>query len=131
MKQLVLTLLLSVGVGLTLMGSPAQVCDDNNTQNNVVVTNCENLSQDAGSMAVVQERPNIPESMVRIGMKHECKKKIDVSKQTGPNRAPKRMMKKKILEWKQLSMDSFVIKDPFGDNTNGIGNNPRNYPPKK
>ena len=74
------------GVGLTMMGSPAQVNDDDNAQNNAVVSNSESISSTNGSMAVVHEQPNKTTHYGHFGLKHECKKRIDVSKFNAPKR---------------------------------------------
>ena len=71
------------GVGLTMMGSPVQASDDNN-KNNVVVTNSESISSTNGSMGVVLEKPNNTELHIRLGLKHKCNKKVDVSKLPTP-----------------------------------------------
>ena len=56
-----------------MMGSPAQVCDDDNAQNNTVVTNSEGVSSTSGLMAVVPEQSNNVFLQSHPWLKHEAK----------------------------------------------------------
>ena len=72
-----------------MMGSPAQVCDDDNAQNNAVVTNSESISSTSDLMTVVPEQSNNSFLKSRPWLKHECEKRIDASTVSGPKRMPK------------------------------------------
>ena len=74
MKQLILSILFSVVVGLPLMASPAEVCDGNDVQRK-------------GTEAVVTQRPEMPRQNARPYHKFDVKvKKIDLTKLPAPKR---------------------------------------------
>lgn len=77
MKKLILFILLCFGVGMTMMGSPAQLSDDDNSQ---VVSN----SGSNGSVTVVPENFQKPIHGSNGRFKYEVSKKIDISKFSTP-----------------------------------------------
>lgn len=78
MKKLMLTGLLCLGVGLTLMASPARVSDDNDPQT-------ASHSGRNGSVAAVTVQPQNPVSPANARIKYEFTgRAIDVSKLDAP-----------------------------------------------
>lgn len=108
MKKVILSALFCFGVGLTLMGSPAQVSDDNNTQ-----------SGRNGSVTAVTDQPQNPIHHGNGRIKYEfTKKTIDPSKFSAP-----KMMKLKDVTSKDVNglhkksfwdlIPIFIISDPL------------------
>ena len=78
MKKLMLTGLLCLGVGLTLMASPARVSDDNDSQ-------AASHSGRNGSVTAVTVQPQNPVSPANARIKYEFTgRAIDVSKLDAP-----------------------------------------------
>ena len=80
MKKIILSFLLCVGVGFTMMGSPAQVGDDGNSAS---------VKSDAAMLTVttLDEKPVVPVKPCNGLIKHPWKvKKINVTKLKAPRK---------------------------------------------
>lgn len=132
MKKVVLSILLSFGVGLTLMGNPAQVTDDNNPH-----------AGRNGSEAAITNKPQNPVHRGNGSIKYEfTKKTIDPSKLTAPKlmriggsswlRNHAEDASSKIVKPKVPILGNFepngIISDPFPNKPGGHQNDPPRDP---
>lgn len=97
MKKVIVSFLLCFGVGLTLMGGPVQVSDDNNTQ---VV----NYSERNGPVTTVADQPQNPVHHGNGRIKYEFKKMV-ISPSTLS--APKIMIIGKSRKVQEIQARSF------------------------
>ena len=116
MKKVMLSMLLSFGVGLTLMGNPAQVSDDNNAQ-----------AVNHSSVTAVTVQPQNPVRKTDGRIKYELPgKAINPSKLS----APKLMSPSELTTQEQVHSPKSTF-DPFHrPKTCGIISDPIPHKPK-
>ena len=119
MRKLVLSFLLSCGVGLTMFASPAQVCDDDNVQGR------GNVTQVAGHV-------DSPVRQLPSHMKHEVVvKKMDRMVKKAPKRVINLPSSSAIGQLHQIQRTftaDLIVNWPVIEST-GIGKNPRPVKP--
>lgn len=122
-KKVILFLMLCLGVGLTLMGSPAQVSDDNNSQG-------VSRSKYYGKVTVVTARPQVAVHRGTGGLKYVfMRKAVEPSQQpagkfTVNGNVPKNANSMQLAEMPHMP----IVKDPNpkpkdprgGAHTNGV-----------
>lgn len=104
MKKLLFSLLLCLGVGLTLMAGPAPMGDNTNPQRK-------------GDVTVVPQRTDMPRQHARPYLKHEVKvKKIDVTNLPAPKltqqRKPVTIIGRPSFDFGERTGVFEIIKDP-------------------
>lgn len=123
MKKLILSIMLCFGVGLAMMGSPAQVPDDNTSQG-------ESRSSCKGKVTVVAARPQVAVHHSTGGLKYVfTRKAVEPSQQpagkfTVNGNAPKNASAMSLGEITPMP----IVKDPTphikdrkgGAHTNGV-----------